>query len=96
MAVSDEIAEIGRLVADSRVSSECIGIRIRNVWPALTAALSDQVVVPGNDLLRAAERMRDILTADGDPPSVIVPDDIDINEFVLAFDNLAQAIRAHK
>jgi hypothetical protein len=60
-------------------------------------------VQPGageRDLLVAATRMRDMLTADGDPPSIFIPNDIvdagDANEFTQAFDELAKAIRAYR
>jgi hypothetical protein len=49
-----------------------------------------------SDLLRTATRMRDMLTADSDPPSVIVPDDLDANDFTRAFYDLAAAIREAK
>lgn len=49
------------------------------------------------DLLLAAAQMRDLLTADGDPPSVIVPEGTDDpNDFTQAFDDLATAIRVRK
>jgi hypothetical protein len=61
------------------------------------AALSLPPQPEGEALLRAAIRMRDILTADVDPPSIYIPAEIDdASEFTQAFDDLAVAIRSLK
>lgn len=44
-------------------------------------------------LLEASTRMRDFLIADGDPPTLNLPEGVDPNEFTQAFDALAAAIR---
>lgn len=46
------------------------------------------------ELRKAAERMIDLLTIDGDPPSVAVPQEADPQEFTEAFENLAATLRA--
>jgi hypothetical protein len=45
-----------------------------------------------SELKKAAKRMIDLLTVDGDQPSITIPPDVDTQEFTEAFDNLARAL----
>jgi hypothetical protein len=46
------------------------------------------------EVLKAATRLRDLLTTDSDPPSLMIPEEIDDHDgFIQTFDNLATAIR---
>lgn len=68
---------------------------VRNIVP-LFASLPKTDPEPGKaqeDLFKAATRMRNILTSDGDPPTLNYPEGVEPDEFAEAFEALAAALQ---